>query len=382
MQIAILGTRGIPARYGGFETFAEELANRLGERGHGVTVYCRSYLYPDPWSPPKGVSRVLLPAIRSKYLETVSHSLLSFLEILWRRLSGKNVPEVCIVCNGANAPFLWLLKLSGTRTTLNVDGIERERKKWGLAGSLWYRFGELCSRYFADVIVSDAQVIRDYYMSIHGVESEVITYGFNDSDESKVKLKLQGTFPDSDILRYFDLVPGRYILYVSRLEPENHAATVIDAYKLLNRPAYPLVVVGDAPYADSYIYSLREKAGSGVRFLGFQFGESYRELQIGAGIYVQATEVGGTHPALVEAMGFGNCIIANNTQENQEVLGEVGFLYEKNSSEDLAQKLKDVVDNRVPIADFRRLARQRAEELFSWNSITDRYEILCRKLTS
>lgn len=400
MRIAILGTRGIPARYGGFETFAAELSKRLVEKGHKVSVYCRSHLFPEDLSqsfdntPSSKVFRILLPAIRSKHLETLSHTFFSMLHLIkWRLLNGESVPEVVVLCNGANAPLIPLIRLFGIKVLLNVDGIERKRRKWGRLGALWYRFGELCAIRFPDIVISDAEVIAEYYRTAHGAQSQVVTYGYDDSREILVERRLKGEELREIVptLEKFDLEQKGYILYVSRLEPENNCHQLLLAYReLASRGlALPdLVIVGNAPYAADYICSLRSISQERVKFLGFQFGDTYRDLMLGARLYVQATEVGGTHPALVEAMGFGNTIIANETPENVEVLGDSGLIYKLNCSSSLAEKIElalGLTDSKKVLVDSYRLAqmaRDGAKEKYSWNIIVDKYESLAAKVLS
>jgi len=389
MRIALLGTRGIPARYGGFETFVEQLALRLSRRGHQVEVHCRAYMYPDAVTELENINRICLGCVRSKHLETITHSACSIWNVLKRRLSGRPVPQVALVCNGANAPIVWPLRLMGIPFALNVDGIERKRAKWGRFGALWYLIGEWASVKFASRLVSDADVIRDYYFQTYGVESEVITYGYDEGREDEIKAKLEGRYSARlvESLKKLELSPGGYFLYVSRLEPENNAHIVIDAYCQLRAKhdsLPPLVIVGNAPYAADYIASLRIGIGAeaDVRFYGFQFGDNYRDLQLGAKVYIQATEVGGTHPALVEAMGFGNCVIGNNTPENSEVLSEVGRRYEFNDPSSLSEIMEGLLMDEALLLALRKLARARAEERYSWEALTDAYERLFAELNA
>lgn len=354
MKIAIMGTRGIPANYGGFETFAEELATRLVERGHDVTVYGRSHHVKAP-SPYRGVRLVVLPTIRHKYFDTVAHTALSVLHGLRERY------DVILVCNGANAPFAWVPRLLGTKVSINVDGIERQRKKWGALGRAYYRVCERLSTIVPDVMISDADVIRDYYLETYGKDSVMIPYGTP-----------IGRHPMPDVVRSLGLEPERYVLYVSRLEPENNAHQVIEAFEGVETDLQ-LAIVGDAPYAPEYVARLRSTKDPRIRFLGFVYGEGYRALQQSAYCYVQATEVGGTHPALIEAMGYGNCVLARATPENREVLGGSGFLYE--SVEQLRAQLQELACNpdlRIPA---QRTAMERARR-YSWEAVTDRYEAL------
>lgn len=358
MRIAILGTRGIPARYGGFETFAEELSTRLAARGHTVTVYCRP-VTEDVGPLYRGVHRRTLPIVRNKYLETPLHALLSLLDIVWR--GGF---DAVLLCNAANTPFCWLAWLRGLPVLVNVDGIERKRAKWSAVGKLWYRVGEVCSVLLATRVIADAEVIAEYYRDTYRRESEVIAYG-----ATAIRR------PAGAVLQEFGLTPGRYLLYVSRLEPENHALTVIRAYGRSRRDV-PLVIVGDAPYAAAYKEQLRAEAGPGVIFTGFQFGAAYQELQSHALLYIQATEVGGTHPALIESMAYGNFIIANDTPENREVLGECGAFYARNDPAALSALIDDWVAREGARRECGDRARQCAAERYSWDRIADQYEAL------
>ena len=383
LSVAICGIRGIPACYGGFETFAEELSARLVQRGFDVTVYGRSHVinYQEPLY--RGVHIVLLPAPRHKYLETPWHSLRCFLHLVRHRV------DAVLVCNAANSPFLWILRLFGIPCAVNVDGIERRRAKWNWLGRMWYRLGEICSVWFATRVVSDADLIRDYYRQTYGADSVVIRYGYKEAFlglvDQKVTTGVAGECAREcrQVLDGLGLTAGDYLLYVSRLEPENNAHVVIDAYKSLPEELqrrYPLVIVGDAPYASAYIQSLRDRASKGVIFAGYQFGEAYQLLQLGARAYVQATEVGGTHPALVESMGFGNCVIANDTPENREVLGEAGLFYHKNDSASLAGILNRVMSDDAETQILRRAARDRARSCFSWEAVTADYAALFKEL--
>lgn len=360
MRVAILGTRGIPASYGGFETFAEELSTRLVKRGHDVTVYGRHPFFRRPKldSPYRGVHLVSTPTIMHKYLETPVHALTSFADIWIRRF------DAILLCNAANSPFAWIVRLKGLPLYINVDGIERRRSKWNSLGRLWYKLGERCSVWFASRVVADAEVISRYYLEKFNCKSSVITYGADPVP-----------CPPGKVLAQFHLRAKDYVLYVSRLEPENNALGVIEAYKTSGL-TLPLVIVGDAPYSDDYKTRMRAAAGPGVIFTGFQFREAYRELRTNCAIYIQATEVGGTHPALVEGMAYGNCIIANDTPEHKEVLGDAGEYYSFNDFGQLAERMVALVGAPERLRELGERAQLRARSLFSWDIITDQYEKL------
>lgn len=367
LRIAVFGTRGIPAAYGGFETFAEQLGARLVERGHSVTVFCRAGSV-DPALHGhfhRGVRLVVLPAPRSKHLETVLHTMRA---AWWAR--GERF-DLAVVCNSANFPAVPLLKKAGTPTVLAIDGIESTRRKWGVAGRSFYRLASWIGPRLADSLVADCKVIEDFYRSRGAPQVDMIPYGAEPPEST-----------GRSFLDRLGVTPGEYVLYVSRLEPENNADVVIQGFRAADIPGH-LVVVGDAPYADSYKTRLSELAGADgrVRFAGFLFGEGYDQLRANARCYVQATEVGGTHPALLEAMAAGLPVVANDIPEHREVLADAGWYYDKNSVADLAARLREVVQGDPQVrTDRAAAALERVRSEYDWNRVVRDYEKLAARL--
>src|SRR5262252_2205206 len=357
MRIAILGTRGIPANYGGFETFAEHLSTRLVARGHEVTVYCRAHYISPRQIEFQGVRLKVLPTIRHKYLDTVIHTFLSAVD------AGPRRYDAALICNAANAPFATILRTAGTPVALNVDGLEHKRKKWNAIARDYYLLAEKLATILPTETVTDARVIQDYYQARYRAISTMIAYG------AEVERR-----PDP-LVRRWRVEPNRYVLYVSRLEPENNAHLVIEAFKRV-RTAHKLVIVGDAPYARDYISELKARARGDKRivFTGFVFGRDYRALQQNAYCYVHATEVGGTHPALLEAMGFGNCVLTLAAPENIEAIGDAGIAYADEA--DLADKLQKVLRDGSLVHAYRNRAQARVQQAYDWDYVVDRYEEL------
>lgn len=359
LEIAVLGTRGIPANYGGFETFAQELSTRLAARGHKVTVYGRTHYVAPGLSLYQGVEIRRLPALRHKYLDTVSNTSLAILDSLMRSY------DVLLICNAANAFASWVPRLKGQKVVLNVDGIERRRKKWNWLGREFYRLSERMAVWFPDAVVTDARTIQRYYLERYNCVSHFIPYG------SSV-----GRAESQEILKSLDLVAGQYLLFVSRLEPENNAHLVVEAY-LNSGLKIPLVVVGDAPYNRSYISMLRRLAKPGnVLLPGAIYGDGYHELLSHSLCYLHGTEVGGSHPALIESMGVGTVIIAHDTPENREVLGNGGILCSFEAIGDLAALMKEVAGRRESFEHYTGVAQQRVRKNYDWETITDQYERL------
>jgi glycosyltransferase involved in cell wall biosynthesis len=354
MRIAFTGIRGVPANYGGFETFVEQFGRRLAERGHQVTVYGRTSSVPREVNSYGGMRIVRLPAPRSKYLETVVHTLFCAIHLLARRY------DIVYVCNSANVPAVALLWFGRKRVVLNVDGLEWQRAKWNRIGKTYYRACAWLAAHLPVHLVTDARVIQAYYAQAYGRRTDYFAYG---TDLEPV--------PDDGTLERLGLEAGRYVLYVSRLEPENNAHVVIEAYAKVTGDV-PLAIVGDAPYASDYIAGLHSTTDPRVRFLGAIYGDGYRILRSHAIAYVQATEVGGTHPALVEAMGFGNAVIANDVPEHRETLADAGLYYR--GADGLADHLQKVLDDPVAARELSRRAHERATSIYGWDAITDAYE--------
>lgn len=353
MRLAILGTRGIPARYGGFETFAEELGTRLASRGHQVTVYTRQR-HPQPSY--RGVALRYLPTIRHKYFETVVHTCVSTLHLMGRR------QDAVLYCNAANALFTFLPRLCGMPVALNVDGLERNRKKWNRLGRAWYLISEQLSTWFPTAVVSDARKIADYYRDRYGKATHFIPYGAE-----------LGKVDSTEALEKLGLEPGRYFLYVSRMEPENNALLVRRAFEQVPS-AFKLALIGDAPYAHDYIREVRNTNDPRIVLPGAIYGHGYHELLSHCFAYIHATEVGGTHPALIEAMGRGALVLYLNTPENAEVAGGAGIPFEHN---ELAARLRQALDLSGPEREqWIEGAVARVRERYSWEAVTDAYEKL------
>jgi Glycosyltransferase len=359
MKLAILGTRGVPARYGGFETFAEELGRRLASRGHQVTIYCRERHTSPTYL---GMTLQYLPTIRHKYFDTIVHTGISTFHLLFHRR------QAALYCNAANAIFTVVPRLCGIPVALNVDGLERKRKKWNALGRAWYRLSEWLATFCPTAVVSDAVKIAEYYRERYGKPTHFIPYG---AEVGKVS--------STAVLRDLGLEPGKYFLYVSRLEPENNALLVREAFESVATDM-KLALIGDAPYANEYIAKVRDTRDPRVVMPGAIYGDGYRELQSHCFAYIHATEVGGTHPALIEAMGRGALTLYLDTPENAEVAGGAAIPF---TASDLPKKLSEVLGmSEEERLEWREKATQRVLERYSWDAVTDQYEALLRGIAA
>jgi glycosyltransferase involved in cell wall biosynthesis len=364
LRVALMGARGIPASYGGYETLLDELAGRLVARGFDVTVYCRSRYTPRGLASHRGARLVVLPTVPTKYLDTPVHTLLSALHALGERY------DAVLLVNSANAPFVPLVQLSGAPVALHVDGIEKRRAKWGAFGRGVYALGERLACVVPERVVADAEVIRDHYRERYGLATELLTYGVTPIVP-----------PGQETLARLGLTSRRFVLYVSRFEPENNPHRVVEAYREVPGEL-PLVMVGGAPYASELAAGLRQAAARDPRVLlpGPIYGDGYRELLAHAWVYVHGTEVGGTHPALVEAMGYGNCVVVNDTPENREVAGEAGVYFRAAEPGTLTSALTHLRRDDAEVAERRALAASLAGARFDWERVADGYAALLRRL--
>jgi len=266
-----------------------------------------------------------------------------------------------------------LLRAARIAVAINVDGIERRRRKWNAAGRAVYAIGESFSASFANRIVADAKVIADYYERNYAVEPEIIAYGADFPDES-----------DTDVLSRLGLTPRGYLLYVSRFEPENNPLEVVKAYErysaTCNLPPVPLVMVGQALYAKDLAAELHRHASDRILFPGAIYGADYRTLQRNALLYIHATEVGGTHPAMIEAMASGGAVVALATPENREVGGEAAGYFEFRPEETLSCTIVEWLGGRERLEGYRERGRARARERFRWDAVTDAYQALFRAI--
>jgi glycosyltransferase involved in cell wall biosynthesis len=276
--------------------------------------------------------------------------------------------DLILICNAANSLLAWIPRIFGIPVVVNVDGIERQRQKWNRMGKAYYHLCEYFSIWFPNAIVTDAEVIQRYYRDQYGADSVFIPYGTTTEKTS-----------GREILETLAIEPEEYFLYVSRLEPENNAHLVVEAFEKV-RTSKRLMVVGDAPYAKDYIKKVQATRDPRIVFPGAVYGKGYRQLQAHAYCYIHATEVGGTHPALIEAMGQGNVIIANGTPENAEVLGNTGLMYQKNDVKDLIRCLQEVADYPEKYAGLKAAAIERSRTAYSWETVIHQYEQLFMKL--
>jgi len=364
MHIAIVGSRGFPYVYSGYETFVSEIAPRLVSRGHRVTVYCHRGLFAQRPGQVQGISLVYVPGLHHKVLSQFSHSLLATIHLVTRDV------DVALFVNSANGPFGAITRLTGKRTAINVDGMEWLRPKWKGAGARYfYAASKLSTRWF-DAVITDSTRMAEVYMKEFGSPSEVIEYGGNPAFSIT-----------PDLLSRFGIASGEYYLIVGRLVPDNNAHLIVQAF-CRTTISKKLVIVGDVPYADEYAQRIRSIKDDRLVFTGYvRDSDVLRELYCNAYAYFHGHEFGGTNPALLTALSCGCFIEALDTPFSREVLddGTYGVFFPKDAS--AASAVMSSWDERtVEASSYKAIARHRIAERYTWDRITRLYEGLFMRI--
>jgi glycosyltransferase involved in cell wall biosynthesis len=363
MKIAILGTRGIPASYSGFETAVEQLTSRFTERGHKVVVYCRPHVVDPRLGSYKGAQLVHLRTVQNKYLDTFVHTALSAMHV-----ARVTKPDVALFFIAGNSPLCMITRWASIPAVINVDGLDSDRRKWPALAKAYLRFAERTAPRWADAVFTDSHAVAEIYERRYGQRIGVVPYGAEDPG-----------YGGTDTLERLGLEPRKYILFVGRFEPENNPHMLVEAFSRidsLRARGMKLAIVGGAPYADDYIRQVSRLADLRVVFPGYIFGQGYWELQRHAYLFCAPTEVGGTHPVILEALAAGNCVLVNDHRPNVETVGDAGIYFSgRVGVPDLEAQLRRLLDSPELVSEYRERAVTRAR-MYSWDSATDQYEQL------
>jgi glycosyltransferase involved in cell wall biosynthesis len=358
MKIGILGTRGIPARYGGFETFAEELATRLAVRGKQVTVYCESDH--SGTNEYRGVHLQYLSAPRLGPFTTI----LFDLKCLWH--ARKTFDVVYMLGYGA-AAFCFIPRMAGTKVLINMDGVEWARAKWNAFGKLYFKLMEAVAMHTPTQIVADAESIRRHLLERHRKvpACTVIPYG----------AAMVESVPDPTPLAHWGLKPNEYYLILCRLEPENHVEEIVQGF-IRSKTKRKLVIFGGLDSGTAYVERLRKADDPRVIFAGTEYSpEKVQALRSHCRAYFHGHSVGGTNPSLLESMGCGALTVAHENPFNREVLAEAGLFF--STPQQLAGLIDRIDANEIrDEQQLRTWAREIVKVRYSWELVTDRYEEL------
>jgi glycosyltransferase involved in cell wall biosynthesis len=365
VKVTLMGTRGVPAQYGGFETAVEEIGRRLAARGYEVTVYCRNP--GQKLTTYEGMRLVNVPAIRHRVTETLSHTALSTAHAIIR-----DRPDVVLLLNAGNAPLLKPLKLAHIPTAIHLDGLESKRGKWRGAGAKYYQWAEKASIAWGQEVIADAQAIADYVRAEYGRDCTVIPYG-----ASVIR-------PGSDRLAEVGAEAHGYHLIVARFEPENHVIDAVHAYRL-SRETRPLLAVGNARYSQWYVDNVRHAArdDSRIRLVGGIYDQELLDQLYGNAVtYIHGHSVGGTNPSLLRAMGAGAPVLGFDVEFNREVTDGRALFWA--NADELTAILDDIATGAraADLAELSESGRDRIATAYQWDAVTDQYEELIARLAA
>lgn len=358
MKVAIIGTRGYPYVYGGFETFVKELGERLVRKDVEVHIYCQANLFRERPPVVNGIHLHYIPTIDTKSLNQIVHSFLSIVHATFSKA------DIILVVNLAAGPLGWIPKITGKKTMINVDGLEWLRPKWQGLGAAYFRFAAKMATKLYDLIITDAEAMRQVYLDEFNKDSIVIAYGA--PSYKKV---------DSTLLDQFGIIPDDYYLIVGRLIPDNNADLIIKAY-LESNSGKKLVVVGDVPYKDKYAGDLKKLAGEKVHFIGYvRDNNELMALYQNCFSYIHGHKFGGTNPAMLIAMSNNCAILALDTRFNREMLtdGKFGLFFEENT-ESLKEGMKNLEKDELFVNQLRSEVSSGLTDKYNWDCVTESYQ--------
>jgi len=359
LRVGVLGVRGVPSTYSGYETFLTALLPELVARGHQVTCYSRDRNAERTW---RGVDVVPLPSLPSKSLETLSHSAIA---TVFARLRGKH--DVLLTCNVATALFSGFANATGLPVVINVDGVEWDRGKWGSVARKTFRAAARASKFTATTLIADCQSMADIYKSEFGAESTVIPYCWTGLIDDLQPAERK------DLVREFGVEPGKYCIVAGRMNPENNIGPIVQSY-VDSDFAEPLIVLGGANY-DSPVFRDVERCAAvddRIQFRGHvEHRELYGSLLSEATLMFHGHSVGGMNPGLVEAMGSGALIAAFDTRFNRDTLDEAGVYFSDPTTAAIEARRELAIRDSLKI---RTAASSRSRSEFSLDRVASQYE--------
>ena len=357
MKIAIVGSRGYPYVYSGYETFVKELSERLIKKNIEVVVYCHSGLYVEKPKKINGIKLIYIPTIQSKSLSQFIHSLFSIIHFCFSDI--KNL----LVVNVANAPFGFLTFFFKKTTVINVDGLEWLRPKWKGLGQLYFKFCAKIVKYSFDKIVTDSDEMKKVYLKNFKTKSELIRYGPMNINNEKSK-----------VLEKYDLKRNSFYLVIGRLIPDNNVDIIVKSF-LDTSSQKKLLIVGDVPYQSLYANTMKNIKSDQVVFTGYITSENeLADLYKNCFAYVHGHEFGGTNPTLINAISFNCKIMALDTVFNREMLknGDFGVFFNK-KKKSITNVFKKMESNNNVTSVSMSSRKKYVENNYNWDLISDQY---------
>jgi len=357
LKISIIGSRGYPYVYSGYETLVKNIGERMVTGGAQVTVYCHSYLFDQKPKQLNGIHLKYIPTIKSKSLSQPIHSFLAF----WH--AAFSSADVVLVLNVSNGPFGIITRLFKKPTLINVDGLEWMRPKWKGFGAIYFKWAAKMAVRFMDLIVTDAVAMQTIYKNEFNTDSVVITYGADGNKGASEAL-----------LNQWQLQTQNYYLIVGRMIPDNNSDIIIEGF-INSSSTKKLVIVGDVPYLDAYATKIKSYQDDRLVFTGYiTNGDELASLYKYCFAYMHGHEFGGTNPTLLKAMANGCAIGAIDTVFSREVLQNNQFgTYFKKDIYALSNWFQWAEGNPEKLSALRLIVSNGLNEKYDWDLVTDLY---------
>jgi glycosyltransferase involved in cell wall biosynthesis len=360
MKIAYVGTMGIPAKYGGFETCVEEISTRLAKRGHKIVVYCGYRGSKPQMKSYEGVQLVYVPCLKNKFSDFPFRLSISTLDLLRK---GFDIVHFY----GSDAwPFTLVPRAVSSKTVLTLDGLVWKRSSYPVLIRKTLRLTAGFALYLTNSPIVDSKSVQDWYSNNYNRLPTYVPYGAN----------VDLTDPDENIIEKYGLSERKYILFVGRLVHEKGVHYLIEAFNKLDTD-FKLAIIGGDPYGNGYEAFLRKNS---TKFLSYVYGSDFQNLCKGAYLYVTPSMLEGTSPALLTAMALGKCVLVSDIPENIETIGDAGFSFKKGNSADLAKKIQFLLDNPEEVTKIQKKAVERIRKYYDWNKISDQMEEIYNNL--
>ena len=363
LKIAIVGSRGYPYVYSGYETLVKELSERMVNKGHRVRVYCHRSLFKDKPRFVNGIELIYTPSIETKFLSQIINSFFSFFHVCF------SSADIVFVVNTANGPYGILTKIFGLKTCINVDGLEWMRPKWKGLGKIYFKIASRLSVLFFDKIITDSLEMKNIYKNNFKISSTVIAYG-STMDKSK----------KGEVLSRFKLEKMNYYLIVGRLIPDNNSKLIIEGF-INSNSNKKLVVVGDVPYIDSYASDVKKINSNKIIFAGYVNDNiDLSNLYQNCYGYIHGHEFGGTNPTMINAL-YLNCeILAINTVFSKEMLENKQVIFFEKNIKNISKSI-DLFENKYNILK-KNNRNYSIPKKYKWSDITNKYLDTFFKLTN
>ena len=364
MKIIMIGQKGIPAIYGGIERHVEELSLELAMQGHNVLVYVREWYTSKNISNYHGVQIIHMPTLRTKHFDAILHTFTSTIHALFQK------PDIIHYHGVGPALLCWLPIIFSpkTKVVVTIHCLDRYHQKWGFLARLMLHIGEWSGCVFAHQTISVSKTIQSYCLNEYRKSTAYIPNGVAPTEPQNCSL-----------IDQWDIVPGKYLLMISRLVKHKGAHYLLEAWQLA-RQQNPellkdckLVIVGDSTFTNNYVAQLRQiaRGDNSIIFTGWQKGQTLAELYANSALLVHPSENEGLPITVLQAMSHARPALVSDISEHKEVISDERFWFSNTNIHSLAQKITELIQNPELLKERGIKNKALVEKNYNWKDITN-----------